>query len=263
MSVKWKHLRFLHPCAHLTYNSDLRRDIGVIRLKAKSGNKEPKLCVYIDGSRADALNYVKSDLLRVDVVKMIADGFKAAGKEIMSVNELLERVKDDPKIWSLYWNGFTQCLNQCEKPASTQKCMQFKPKNIVELTAFIAAIRPGFKSMVSTFISRTPFRYGIKSLDNLLQIDGMTGSSVGSSFLIFDEQILKILIAGGIPGAEAYATIKHIKKKHRDKVLAEKEKFRTGFTKYLEETEGATADKAEEVVDKIWTIIENAASYMF
>lgn len=207
--MKWKHLCFLHPCAHLTYNSDLRRDIGVIRLKAKSGNKEPKLCVYIDGARADALNYVKSDLLRVDVVKMIADGFKAAGEEIMPVDKLLEKVKDDPKIWSLYWNGYTQCLNQTEKPASTQKCMQFKPKNIVELCAFVASIRPGFKSMVSTFISRTPFKYGIKSLDDLLKIDGMTGTSAGSSFLLFDEQILRILIAGGIPGAEAYATIKH------------------------------------------------------
>lgn len=71
------------------------------------------------------------------------------------------------------------------------------------------------------------------------------------------------MIAGGIPGAEAYATVKYIKKKKRDKVLAEKEKFRTGFTNYLKETEGTSADKAEEVVDKIWTIIENAASYMF
>ena len=152
---------------------------------------------------------VKSDLLRVDVVKMISDGFAAAGKQVIPVNQLLEEVKDNQKIWSLYWNGYTQCLNQLEKPASTQKCIQFKPKNVVELTSLIAGIRPGFKSMVSTFISRTPFRYGIKSLDDLLKIDGMTGTSAGSSFLLFDEQILKILIAGGIPGAEAYATIKH------------------------------------------------------
>lgn len=63
--------------------------------------------------------------------------------------------------------------------------------------------------MLQTFISRTPFQYGISSLDNLLKIDGMTGNSASSSFLLFDEQILRILIAGGIPGPEAYATIKH------------------------------------------------------
>ena len=44
-----------HPCGHITYNSDLREDIGVIRLKAKTGNKEPKICVYMDGVRADQL----------------------------------------------------------------------------------------------------------------------------------------------------------------------------------------------------------------
>lgn len=199
----------MHPCAHITYNSDLRRDIGVIRVKAKTGNKEPKYCLNIDGTRADQLGYVKSDLLRVDVVKMISEGFKAAGLPVMSVDELLDKVKNDQEVWSLYWDGFTQCLNQCEKPASTQKCMQFKPKNVVELCSFIAAIRPGFKSMIQTFITRTPFNYNIKSLDELLKINGMTGATAGSSFLLFDEQILKILIAGGIPGAEAYATIKH------------------------------------------------------
>ena len=74
---------------------------------------------------------------------------------------------------------------------------------------------------------------------------------------------MKILIAGGIPGPEAYSTVKHIKKKHRDKVLEEKEKFREGFSRKLINEDGATAEEAEETVDQIWTIIENAASYMF
>ena len=251
-----------HPCAHLTYHKDLREEIGVVRLKAKSGNKEPKYCAYIDGARADQLNYVKSDLLRVDVVKMIADTFAAIGKPVMPVDELLSRVVGDQKVWSLYWNGHTQCLNQCERYASTQRCMQFKPQNVVELTAFVAAIRPGFKSMLDTFISRSPFTYGIPSLDELLKLPGATGSTGQSSFLLFDEQILRILIAGGIPGPEAYATIKAIKKKKKEKISAEKEKFKNGFGEKLLQ-EGATAEDAEDIVEKIWTIIENAASYMF
>ena len=251
-----------HPCAHLTYNSDLRRDIGVVRLKAKSGNKEPKFCAYIDGARADMLNYVKSDLLRVDVVKMIADTFAAIGQPVMPVNELLRTVENDQRVWELYWKGATQCLNQCERPASTQRCMQFKPRNVVELTAFVAAIRPGFKSMLDTFIARKKFTYGIPSLDALLKLPGATGATGESSFLLFDEQILRIMIAGGIPGPEAYATIKAIKKKKHEKVAAEKEKFKNGFGAMLM-NEGASVAEADDVVEKIWTIIENAASYMF
>lgn len=251
-----------HPCAHITYHTDLREDIGVVRLKAKSGNKEPKYCAYIDGARADQLNYVKSDLLRVDVVRMIADTFAAIGKPVMSVDELLKTVEGDKNVWGLYWNGFTQCLNQCEKSASTQRCMRFRPQNVVELSAFIAAIRPGFKSMLDIFIGRQPFEYGIPSLDSLLRLPGATGSTGQSSFLLFDEQILRILIAGGIPGPEAYATVKAIKKKKHDKVAAEKDKFKSGFGAQLI-NEGASIAEADDVVEKIWTIIENAASYMF
>lgn len=180
----------------------MREEIGVVKIK-------DKYCLYIDGATADKLNYVKSDLLRVDVVKIIADTFKLAGLPVMPVDQLLEYIQNDPAVWDLYAKGFTQGLNQCERVASTQKCMQFRPKNIVELCAFVAAIRPGFKSMLQTFISRTPFQYNIKSLDELLRIDGMTGNSATSSFLLFDEQILRLMIAGGIPAAEAYATIKH------------------------------------------------------
>ena len=124
-----------HPCAHLTYHKDMREEIGLIRIK-------DKLCLFIDGVTADRIGYVKSDMLRVDVVKVIADTFKAANLLVMSVDELLEAIKDDKAVWDLYANGITQGLNQCERPASTEKIKLFKPKNIVELCAFVAAIRP-------------------------------------------------------------------------------------------------------------------------
>ena len=116
----------------------------------------------------------------------------------------------------------------------------------------------GFKSMLDTFISRTKFEYGIPSLDKLLKTD-----AIPDSFLLYDEQILQILKAAGIPGPDAYACTKSIKKKRYDKVLSYKEKFKTGFTQYLKETENASEEKASEVVEEVWTIIENAASYMF
>jgi DNA polymerase III alpha subunit len=100
-------------------------------------------------------------------------------------------------------------------------------------------------------------------LDELLKLPGAIGNTGKSSFPLFDEQILKILIAGGIPGPEAYATVKAIKKKKIEKVLAEKEKFKHGFDEKLMREDGATAEEAGETVEKIWTIIENAASYMF
>lgn len=191
-------------------------------------------------------------------MKTIDAAFKACGLPVMSVDELLDKVKDDHEVWNLYANGFTMGLNQVERDKTTERVMQYKPTNVVELAAFIAAVRPGFKSMLSTFIARQPFSYGIPSLDKLLQT-----KEIPSSFLLYDEQILTILQAAGIPAADAYVCCKAIKKKKADKVKSFRERFETGFTKKLKEEEGANDQQAADIVDKIWTIINDAASYLF
>lgn len=50
-----------HPCAHLLLDRDIRREIGVIRVKSKSGNKDAVYAAYIDGRTADSYNYLKAD----------------------------------------------------------------------------------------------------------------------------------------------------------------------------------------------------------
>lgn len=247
-----------HPCARLLLDKDIRREIGVIRVKSKAGSKDAVYAAFIDGRTADSLNYVKADFLRVDVVGIISETFKAAGIPVMNVDELLEAVKDNKQIWDLYRYGITMGLNQVEREKSTQKCMKYKPHNVEELSAFIAGIRPGFRSMIDIFLNRERFSYNIPSLDRLLQTE-----AIPDSFLEFDEQILVILKAAGIPGPKAYAVTKAIKKKKTEKVLAAKEEFKTGFTKYLKETENASEEKANEVVEEVWKIINDAANYMF
>lgn len=240
-----------HPCAHLLLDKDIRREIGVIHTK-------DGYSAFIDGGSADAYGYLKLDLLRVTVVEIIAKTFEAIGMPIMTVDELIEKAKDDKKVWELYEKGYTFALNQCEQPKSTERVKRFKPKNIVELTAFVAAIRPGFKSMLETFITRTPFAYNIPSLDKLLQT-----KEIPSSFLLYDEQVLTVLIAAGIPAADAYVCLKAIKKKKADKVAPFKQLFKDGFSEHLQKEEGKNKKEAEKVCDQILRIIEDSASYLF
>ena len=247
-----------HPCAHMLLDKDIRREIGVIRVKSKTGSKKPIYAAFIDGQTADAYGYLKADYLRVDVVKTIAAAYQACGLPIMSVDELLSAVKDDQEVWKLYENGYTMGLNQVEQEKTTERVKIYKPRNIVELAAFVAAVRPGFKSMLDTFINRRPFEYNIPSLDNLLQT-----KEIPDSFLMYDEQILSILQAAGIPAADAYVCVKAIKKKKADKVKAFRDRFENGFKGKLMRDEGATEAEAIKIVDRIWTIINDAASYMF
>ena len=252
-----------HPCAHLVYHKDLREEVGVVSLKAKTGSKERQLCLLIDGVTADAMGYVKADLLRVDVVKIINETFEAVGQPVLTADELVAAVKDDPRIWDLYAKGFTLGLNQCEKPKTTERVMRFKPQNTVELAAFIAAIRPGAKSLVDGFVARQFHSYGIPAMDEMLKLHGATGITGQSSFLFYDEQVMTLAKSAGIPPADANALIKAIKKKKMEQVTSYKERFIPGFIKYLQEEQGADETLAEKTSHDVWTVIQASASYLF
>ena len=94
-----------HPCAHLLSDKDVRREIGVIRLKGDV------LAANIDGATADAYGYLKLDFLTVTVVRLISETFNAIGQPRMNVEDLLKKTAGDEEVWDLYANGFTQCLN--------------------------------------------------------------------------------------------------------------------------------------------------------
>ena len=99
-----------------------------------------------------------------------------------------------------------------------------KPRNITELAAFVAAVRPAFKSMLPVFLARKHFDYGIPAFDRLIQTREMT-----SSFLLFQEQLMKTLQHAGFTAPESYAAIKAIGKKHPEKVLPLKQRFLEAF----------------------------------
>lgn len=196
-----------HPCGFCTTSLNLEEEIGIIKVKSEASKNEV-LCVCIESGDMDAFQFVKEDFLKVEVVKTTDEIYKRIGIKQPSVSELLDIIEDNDKVWNIYKNGYTLGVNQVEQEGSKKKCMKYKPTNIVELTAFIAAIRPSFKSLVNRFLSRKPFEYGIKELDELLQTKEMP-----YSYIFYQEQLMKILEFAGFPMKETYDIIKMISKK--------------------------------------------------
>ena len=250
--------RKAHPCGCLAYSGDAEADIGVILCKSEATGNEV-LTAVIESGTIDAFGYLKQDYLIVDSIGLTYDIYKEIGIEPYTVNQLLDKIKTDDATWNIYRDGYTQCVNQCEQPKSTQKVMRYKPQNISELTQFIAGIRPGFQSMYHLFESRQHFEYGIKALDDLIQDEYRT-----SSFIIYQEDLMKVLEFAGFPMAETYTIIKAISKK-KDYVIKEaKPKFISGFAKAIMNT-GETDDesKANELAEKVWHIVEDNSAYGF
>lgn len=241
------------PCAYLVYNGDIASEIGIMRVNAKGG-KQVVYCTVCDGYTAEDFGFVKNDLLAVRTISQSAEAYRRAGyANVPSSRELIELTKNDKATWDIFANGFTQGVNQCSGPGTTDKIMQYKPRSLQDLAAFVAAVRPGFKSMVGMFIARDKFEYGIPAFDALLKND-----SSGSSWLLYQEDIMKCLALAGFSMEETYPIIKAISKKKAKVIEGAKPRFTKGFTKYIGES-GDTSDEAEHV----WQIIIDSASYLF
>ena len=245
------------PCAYLLYDGSIREEIGLIKCKSETTKKEYMTAV-IDGAIAENYKFLKNDILKVDVVLLIDLIYKRIGLKHHTVNELMELVKNDQAVWDIYANGYTMGVNQVEKASTTRKAMKYKPRNVSELSAFIAAIRPSFKSMYSKLENREDFSYGIPAFDKILQTEELP-----QSFILYQEQTMNTLNYAGFPIDECYGIIKAIAKKHPEKVKPLKERFITGFKDKIMQDDGIPADKAEEDSARVWQIISDSCGYGF
>ena len=184
--------------------------------------------------------------------------FDRIGMEPPSVTELLAMCPPNDPAWGVYAKGATIGINQVEKTGTTARVSKYHPTNISELCAFVAAIRPGFSSMYSTFESRQPFKYGVKSFDELIQTEEMP-----NSFVLYQEMEMAALHYAGIPMSECYTAIKNIAKKRAEKVLAYKDTFIKGFSNAIMRDEGKQEKEANELAGNLWTIIEDSSRYSF
>lgn len=246
-----------HACGSVIYQGNIRKEIGYIFVKSQSSS-EGMVCCCMDGKWAEKYGFLKNDWLKVNVVEVIYKIFERIGMKPFSSTELIKKCDGDDKVWSLYKQQCTKGLNQVEQPSSSTKVGAYAPTNISELTAFVAAVRPGFKSMYDIFESRKHFDYGIPAFDNLLQTKEMP-----NSFVLYQEQAMLTLNYAGIPMSECYAVIKAIAKKREDEVKKNKDIFIQGFSQKLKKEEGTSDVKAEETAHQVWQIIEDGSRYSF
>lgn len=227
------------PCSTLLLSSPISEEIGLIKVGEV-------ICCNIDGINCDRYKYLKNDILSVSVYKIINDVCNLIGINIPIISEL-EKLLDD-KTWEIYEKGLTCTINQADSEYGTGLAKRYKPKSIAEMSAFVAAIRPGFAPLLNDFIDRKPYTTGVIELDNLLK----------DSYhrLMYQESIMKYLIWLGIDESETYTIIKKIsKKKFKEKELEElKLKLKEGWLNVVGKEEGFEAT---------WEVVQASAKYSF
>ena len=227
------------PCSFLLSNDKISEMVGLIKVGDIT-------CCCLDGYNCDVYKFLKNDYLTVTVYQLISDVYKLLGKPIDDINTLVKNCDD--KVWDVYAKGLTTTINQADSDYDKQILKKYKPRNLSELSAYVAAIRPGFASLLNNFIDRIPYTTGVKDLDDILK-DSF-------HYLMYQESIMKYLVWLGVEEKGTYDIIKKIaKKKFKEEELKElKTQLLAGWVKNVGKEEG---------FNETWQVVEDAAHYSF
>ena len=229
----------VHPCAFLLSNNNILEEYGVVKIG-------DNICVMITSSEADEYKMLKDDFLIVTVYKLINETFKLIGKPIMPLKELCASLDD--KVWSLFENKLTCTLNQVDGDWATSLLETFKPKNVSDMSMFVACLRPFFNSWRDDFISRKPNISKSEHLNKLLEST--------NGYILFQENLMQYFEWLGITPAESIGLIKKISKKkiHKEDFEALETRLKD---KWLENT------GSMNYFDDTWDMIQSCISYGF
>ena len=231
------------PCSFLLLDKPISEEVGLIRV----GNATNyTMCCAIDGYNCDVYKYLKNDYLTVKVYEIIDKVYKLIGRPIDNIDTLLANCDD--KVWDVYANALTTTINQSDSDFGKQTLKRYKPTSLAEMSAWVAAIRPGFASLLNNFLDRLPYTTGVKELDDILE-DSF-------HYLTYQESIMKYLVWLGIEEKGTYDIIKKIaKKKFKEKELEElKTQLLQGWVKNV---------GTENGFSETWQVVEDAAHYSF
>lgn len=227
------------PCSFLLSNDPISEKIGLIKVG-------DQICCCLDGYNCDVYKFLKNDYLTVKVWSIIDNVYKLIGRPIDDISTLVNNCDD--KVWDIYEKGLTTTINQVDSDLGKQLMQRYKAKNLAELSAWVAAIRPGFASLLNNFLDRKPYSTGIKELDEILE-DSF-------HYLLYQESIMAYLVWLGIEEKETYDIIKKIaKKKFKEDELEELKKvLLEGWIKNV---------GTEEGFSETWQVVEDASRYSF
>lgn len=227
------------PCSFLLLDKPIPDEVGLIKVG-------DVMCCALDGYNCDVYKYLKNDYLTVKVYDIIDKVYKLIGRPIDNIQTLLKNCDD--KVWDVYAKGLTTTINQSDSDIGKQMLKRYKPTSLAEMSAWVAAIRPGFASLVNNFLDRKPYSTGVEALDNVL--------NDSFHYLLYQESIMKYLVWLGIEEKGTYDIIKKIaKKKFKQEELDElHKKLEEGWVNKLGTSDGF-ADT--------WQVVQDAARYSF
>ena len=220
--------------------------------RSSPGSDERIPVVGVDMEEAEKIGLIKIDALGLKTLSVIKDCIDIIKEREGTSVDLLNIDMNDKDVYEMLSDGYTKGVFQCEATPYTNLLVKMRVKNLSELAASNALVRPGAMNTIGKdYIAR---KHGRQNIDYLHQIlKPITQETYGC--ILYQEQVMQACVElGKMTMAEADKVRKIIgKKKDAREFDAFKDKFVKGASAYI--TPNAALD--------LWHDFEAHAGYSF
>ncbi len=208
--------------------------------------------VAVDMEEAERIGLIKIDALGLKTLSVLKDTLDMIEERDKKKINLLEIDMDDKNVYQMLSDGYTKGVFQCEAAPYTNLLIKMGVKNLSELAASNALVRPGAMNTIGKdYIARKHGRQNIDYTHTILK--QFTEDTYGC--ILYQEQVMQTCVQlGGMSMSEADKVRKIIGKKKDAKDFDE---FKDRFIK------GASAYIAPNQALDLWHDFEAHAGYSF
>jgi DNA polymerase-3 subunit alpha len=208
--------------------------------------------VAVDMEEAEKIGLIKIDALGLKTLSVLKDTLDMIQERDKKKINLLEIDMDDKNVYQMLSDGYTKGVFQCEAAPYTNLLIKMGVKNLSELAASNALVRPGAMNTIGKdYIARKHGRQNIDYTHTILK--QFTEDTYGC--ILYQEQVMQTCVQlGGMSMSEADKVRKIIGKK---KDAKEFDEFKDRFIK------GASAYIAPNQALDLWHDFEAHAGYSF
>jgi DNA polymerase-3 subunit alpha len=213
--------------------------------------KDDVVMTQYDMDSVAAIGLVKFDFLGLANLTILDHALRIVERKRGVRLDLHSIPLDDPKTYALLGRGETVGVFQLESSGMRRYLQELRPTSIHDIMAMVALYRPGPMANIPAYIRR---KHGLEPVTYLHPVlEPVLRETYG--VMVYQEDIMTVAQAmAGYTLAEADVLCYAIRKKVKDKLLSQREKFERGALE---------RGIPKEVVDRVFEQFEPFARYGF
>ena len=241
----------IHAAGVVTSKNPIFR-YAPLETRSSPGSDERIPVVGIDMEEAERIGLIKIDALGLKTLSVVKDAIDMIKENHYVDIDPLTINMEDARVYEMLSDGYTKGVFQCEATPYTNLLVKMGVKNLNELAASNALVRPGAMNTIGKdYLARKHGKQNVSYVHQVMK--EFTSDTYGC--VLYQEQVMQACVhLGGMTMADADKVRKIIgKKKDAREFDVFKEKFVEGASKYV----------APNVARDLWHDFEAHAGYSF